>query len=178
MPTIFQHLSHPNPKIRYASLHCIGQLADDMPNDFQKMFHADAMPAMITALDDSVPRVQSHACACLTNFCENASKEILMPYMQQLSQKFCVLIQDGISMTKENAVTSLGTLVEKVGEDFAPFFQETINFIITYLGQFNTPEYKQFRGQAIETVTIICSAVGIDCFRPLAPSVVGVMLDI
>ena len=57
MPTIFSHLQHENPKIRYAGLHCVGQLADDMPNDFQKAFHAQAMPAMMTALDDQVPRV-------------------------------------------------------------------------------------------------------------------------
>lgn len=34
IPIIIQHLQHPNPKIRYASLHCIGQLSDDMPGDF------------------------------------------------------------------------------------------------------------------------------------------------
>lgn len=45
-------------------------------------------------------------------------------------------------MTKETASTSLGTVVEKVGEEFAPYFQETINFLITYLGQFHTAEYK------------------------------------
>jgi len=52
MPIIFQHLQHENPKIRYAALHCVGQLADDMPGDFQKTFHAEAMPAMIAGLDD------------------------------------------------------------------------------------------------------------------------------
>ena len=34
VPVIVQHVQHPNPKIRYAALHCIGQLADDMPGDF------------------------------------------------------------------------------------------------------------------------------------------------
>lgn len=52
VPVIIEHLQHPNPKIRYASLHCIGQLADDMPTDFQKMFHAVVMPALIQTLDD------------------------------------------------------------------------------------------------------------------------------
>ena len=49
-----------------------------------------------------------------------------MPHMQTLSQKFCLLIKDGISMTKENASTALGTVAEKIGEDFLPFFQDTI----------------------------------------------------
>lgn len=34
MPIVVQHLQHPNPKIRYAALHCIGQLSDDMTEDF------------------------------------------------------------------------------------------------------------------------------------------------
>lgn len=101
-----------------------------------------------------------------------------MPHMQALSQKFCILIKDGISMTKENASTALGTLVEKVEQEFVPYFGETIQFLITYLNMFNTKEYKQFRGQAIETITIICSAVGIDAFRPVADNVVSAMLEI
>ena len=122
MPIIFQHVQHPNPKIRYAALHCIGQLADDMPGDFAKGFHAEALPIVMAALDDAVPRVQSHACAALTNFAENGTKEMMMPFMQQLSQKLCILVKDGISMTKENAVTTLGTIVEKIEGDFAPYF--------------------------------------------------------
>ena len=78
--------------------------------------------------------MQSHACACFTNFCENTQKEILLPYMQPLSQKFCLLIKDGCSMTKENATTALGTFVEKIGVDYAQYFQETISFLIQYLG--------------------------------------------
>lgn len=178
IPIILQHVQHANPKIRYASLHCIGQIADDMPGDFQKTFHQDCMPIMIAALDDQVDRVQSHACACFTNFCENAAKEVLLPYMQQLSSKFCLLVKDGCSMTKENATTALGTFVEKIGEDFAQYFQETISFLIQYLGQFSTKEYKQFRGQAIETITIIATAVGLDTFRPVAANVIEIMLQI
>jgi hypothetical protein len=52
VPVILQHLQHPNPKIRYAALHCIGQLSDDMPGDFQKAFHVEVMSALILSLDD------------------------------------------------------------------------------------------------------------------------------
>lgn len=34
VPILCQHCVHPNPKIRYASLHAIGQIADDMPEEF------------------------------------------------------------------------------------------------------------------------------------------------
>ena len=54
---VIQHLQHPHPKIRHASLHCIGQMAVDMAEEFQKAFHRDLIPAIIKALDDPVPRV-------------------------------------------------------------------------------------------------------------------------
>lgn len=149
-----------------------------MPEVFQKTFHEEVMKALVASLDDQVPRVQSHACASLTNFCENASKEVLAPYCQALSAKFCQLISVGISLIKENATSALGTLVERIGEDFQQYFTETIQFLITYLGQFHTAEYKQFRGQAIETITLICSAVGMDAFRSEADNVIGVLLQI
>ena len=34
VPVILNHLQHPNPKVRYASLHAIGQISDDMTEDF------------------------------------------------------------------------------------------------------------------------------------------------
>ena len=86
------------------------------------------------------------------------------------------MIKDGISIIKENASTALGTIVEKIGEDFKPYFEETIQFLISYIGEFHTSAYKQFRGQAIEAITIICSAVGIEAFRVVADNVIGVML--
>lgn len=34
IPVLVQHLSHANPKVRHASAHAIGQLADDIPHGF------------------------------------------------------------------------------------------------------------------------------------------------
>lgn len=84
VPILVQHLQHPNPKIRYASAHAIGQLADDMPNDFQKHYNSTVVPALIQALDDAVPRVQAHICAALTNFFEHSTKEITLPYCETI----------------------------------------------------------------------------------------------
>ena len=46
----------------------------------------------------------------------------MLPYLQILSEKFCNMIKTGISITKENAVTAMATVVEQVGEDFIPYF--------------------------------------------------------
>ena len=47
IPVLVQHLQHPNPKIRYAANHCIGQLAEDITDEFVKEFGAIVMPALI-----------------------------------------------------------------------------------------------------------------------------------
>jgi len=70
VPVIVQHCQHQNPKIRYASLHAIGQISDDMPEKFQKHYADPVLGQIITCIDDQVPRVCSHACAALTNFME------------------------------------------------------------------------------------------------------------
>lgn len=41
------HLQHANPKVRYAAVHCIGQMADDMKAKFQSKFGAEVLPAML-----------------------------------------------------------------------------------------------------------------------------------
>jgi hypothetical protein len=149
-----------------------------MPNNFQKAFHETVLPALIAALDDDVPRVASHACAAITNFAENASAEICMPQLQVLSQKFCNMIKNGISIVKENAATAMATVVEQVGEEFIPYYQETLQFMLNGLSEYHQPEYKQFRGQVIEAITIICAAVGKAAFAPTSNDVIGTLLQI
>lgn len=178
IPVLEQHLTHQNPKIRHAALHCIGQTADDMPEDFQKAFHTTIVPALIRALDDPVPRVQSHACAAITNFFENTTEEIVLPSMQAISSKLCLMIKDGISIVKENAASALATIIEKAGEHFIPYFKETLYFLIGYLTEFYQNEYKQFRGQVIEAITIICAACGEEAFAAVSNDVIQVLLTI
>ena len=46
------------------------------------------------------------------------------------------------------------------------------------LSEFFQPEYKQFRGQIIEAITIICAAVGKAAFAPVSQDVIGTLLQI
>ena len=45
-----------------------GQLSDDMKPDFQLQYSHNLLPLIISMAQDSIPRVQAHAMACLTNF--------------------------------------------------------------------------------------------------------------
>ena len=149
-----------------------------MTEEFQENFHETVLPALIQMLSDPVPRVQAHACAALTNFFEGTPENVAANYIQACMPKLCQLIQVGISIIKENAVTALASLAEAAKQHFAPFFTDCLQFLCGYLSQFNEPCYKQFKGQVIEAITIISAGVGIDQFRPVARSVVSAMLQI
>jgi vesicle coat complex subunit len=85
VPVVLQHLEHPNPKIRFAALHCLGQISDDMTEDFQETYGHQVLPALVKILDDQVPRVSAHCASAITNFMDGASEELVLPHMIELS---------------------------------------------------------------------------------------------
>ena len=114
----------------------------------------------------------------MTNFFEGCSEDIIVNYIQAIMPKLCHLIQGGISIIKENAVTALASLAEAAKTNFIAFYDECLGFLCQYLGSFNEPVYKQFKGQVIEAVTIISASVGLEKYRPHANLVINAMLDI
>lgn len=133
IPIVVKHLNHGNPKVRYAALHCIGQIADDMGEEFVENYHSQILPALVNSLSDSVPRVQAHTCAALTNFLENTDKEIAALYSQGLLEKLKQIVETGISLIKENGVTTIASLAEAMKEDFQPHFAATLGFMSPFL---------------------------------------------
>ena len=78
----------------------------------------------------------------------------------------CALIRSGITIVKENAVKCFSKIAEKTGEDFVPYFQEAIAFLIEYMNAFQSKEYKDFCGHTIEAITNMCHAVDEENFKP------------
>ena len=114
----------------------------------------------------------------MTNFFEGTSQGIIVNYVKSIMPKLCHLIQGGISIIKENAVTALASLAEAAKEQFAEFYDECLGFLCQFMGGFNEPCYKQFKGQVIEAATIMSASVGLEKFRPHAGNVINAMLDI
>lgn len=133
VPIVLQHLEHPNPKIRYAALHCIGQISDDMTEDFQETYGNDVLPALIKTLDDPVPRVQAHCASAITNFMDGASEELVLPVIGELSTKLGTMINRGCSIQKENAVTAFASSAVAIKENFNQHFNETLDLLLTCL---------------------------------------------
>lgn len=178
IPIVLSHLQHSNPKIRFAALHCIGQISDDMSEDFQETYGRDVLPALVAVLDDQVPRVSAHCASAITNFMDGASEELVYPHMMTLSQKLGFMMRQGISIQKENSVTAFASSAVAIKEKFDPHFRETIDLLLACLMENPQAEYKQFRAQVIEAITLISSSVSEQVFHPEADRIVQAMIFI
>lgn len=133
MPVVIQHLSDPHPKIRYAAIHCIGQISDDMTEEFQETYGNDVLPSLLERLNDPIPRVSAHCCSAITNFMDGAQQEMVFPLMTTISSKLATLIQGGISIQKENAVTAFASSVVAIKEKFDQYFNEALDLLLRCL---------------------------------------------
>jgi len=149
-----------------------------MKEDFQSAFQDIVLPALIEMLSDSVPRVHSHACAALTNMLEEITEDVAIKYADNIIPKLEQLIEHGISITKENAITTYATVAESLKGKFVPYYERFLQFCAKFLTAFHEKCYKQFKGQLIEAITIASASVGVDAFRPHAPDIIRAMLAI
>lgn len=80
---VLKHLMDPHPRVRYAACNAIGQMATDFAPTFEKKYHEQVIPGLLSLLDDvQNPRVQAHAGAALVNFSEDCPKGILIRYLE------------------------------------------------------------------------------------------------
>ena len=171
-------MKHQNPKVRFAAVHCIGQMSDDMTKKFQAKYGDQLIPLMIESLSDSTPRVSAHMCSAFSNFAEGSTCEQLFPHLDTLSKTLGNLMQNGISLQKEHAVSAFATIVVKIEEKFDPYFAETIQLLLSCMNSHMEPNYKQYRAQIIEAISLISSTVSREVFMTAADNIVATMVAV
>ena len=176
--TLKANANHPEPRVRYAVLHCLGQISDDFAPKFQEMYHEEILPLLIERMDDPVPRVVGHACASSTNFLENCKDEHLKPHVELLYTKITGIINRASSFVKENALSALSALSVGAPELFIPYYEVTMEVLLKILTQINDSIYKRLRGNSIECISIISQQVGIERFMPFADRLIQAMINI
>jgi len=176
LATIGQHVSHENPRIRYACLHCLGQLSDDMSPELEQKYHEQIIPMFMSRIQDPIPRVLSHAFAGLTNFLEHCPEAEVVKIMDELYVQLMFNLENGSSFVKENALAALSALSEGAGKNFLKYYANTMNFMMNVLKSYTKKEYKQIRGQSIECITIMSATMGKEHFAEFQGQVIEEML--
>ena len=126
-------LNDPHPRVRYAACNAVGQLAYDFAPGFQETFHAESIGGLLLAMRDAdCIRVRIHAGAAMVNFCENASKDRLEPYIDDILRALHEMLIDGGRLNRrllmQQALTTIATVADRSVSSFF-FFNATDSFL-------------------------------------------------
>eukprot|EP00184_Porphyridium_aerugineum_P000216 CAMPEP_0184696160 /NCGR_PEP_ID=MMETSP0313-20130426/3546_1 /TAXON_ID=2792 /ORGANISM="Porphyridium aerugineum, Strain SAG 1380-2" /LENGTH=1101 /DNA_ID=CAMNT_0027154733 /DNA_START=266 /DNA_END=3571 /DNA_ORIENTATION=- len=173
-----QRFVDPHPRVRWAAINCIGQMCTDFGPRIQREFHAQIVPALIHVMDDTAnARVQSHAAAAVINFCDEATPEIIGPYMEQLLGKLHQLFHSNRRITQEQAVTAVAAVADAGGANFAPYydtFMPLLKKVLTISA--GRTELRRLRGKVMECISLIGLSVGREKFSHDAEQVMDVLV--
>mmetsp|Transcript_5010 Transcript_5010/g.15027 ORF Transcript_5010/g.15027 Transcript_5010/m.15027 type:complete len:1089 (+) Transcript_5010:98-3364(+) len=173
------HFQDPHPRVRWAAVHCIGQMCTDFAPHMQDNFHQEILPRLVAVMDDaSQPRVQSHAAAAIINFCEHADAEIIQQYMDQLLLRLMNLLRSPRKLIQEQAVTAVASVADSAETKFQPYYQSFMPDLINML-QLSNGEKKmaRLRGKVMECISIIGLAVGKEMFKPDSDNVMRLLVQ-
>ena len=177
LPILVTHISHSHPKIRHASIDCLGQVACDYENEFAKMYGDKVIPSLITALNDPIPRVQRTCCNSLQNILNHM--EMIESYLPILMINLEKVLKNSESFVQESAISLIGTIAQLAPDQFkANYYNAIMPFLIQVLQQCKEYKYKRLRGHTIECITEIAVAVGKEVFKVHIESVIKLLYHI
>lgn len=121
--------------------------------------------------------MSSHILAALTNFVEGTEKGI-ETYLQNLIRFSVNFLQTGISIVKENAMSVIAATAESSKQAFVPYVPELMPLLFKLFETHQDKSYRQLKGQTIETITLIASAVGAEVFQPYLEVTIRILLAV
>ncbi|XP_075146226.1 karyopherin beta 3 [Haematobia irritans] len=185
MAGVLNFLRDPHPRVRYAACNAIGQMSTDFAPTFEKKFHEQVVPGLLSLLDDvQNPRVQAHAGAALVNFSEDCPKNILTRYLDGimgkleavLNSKFKELVEKGNKLVLEQIVTTIASVADTCEKEFVAYYDRLMPCLKFIIQNANSEDLRMLRGKTIECVSLIGLAVGREKFITDAGEVMDMLL--
>lgn len=153
-------LQDSHPRVRWAGCNALGQMSTDFAPKMQTDFYDRVLRAVVPVLNSPEARVKSHAAAALVNFCEEAEKSILEPYLDDLLSHLFQLLQSDKRYVQEQALSTIATIADAAQAAFAKYYDTLMPLLVNVLQNQSEKEYRLLRGKAMECATLIALAVG------------------
>jgi importin-5 len=153
----------PHPRVRWAACNALGQMSTDFAGVMQEKHHKTVMLHLIPVLDAPEPRVKAHAAAALVNFCEEAEKDILEPYLDELIHRLLSLLSNEKRYVQEQALSTIATVADSAETAFTRYYDMLMPLLFNVVNRPNTAEDKDTRlltAKAMECASLIALAVG------------------
>ena len=176
-PCLHALATDPHPRVRWAAINGLGQMCTDLGPRLQEKAHANVLPLLLNAMDDSKnPRCQAHAAAATVNFSEDCPPECMAPYLDTLMNKLLSLLQSGNKSVQEAALTALASTADNAQEAFVKYYDTVLPFLKSILVNANGKEYRMLRAKAVECISLVGMAVGRARFAPDAREVMDLLM--
>lgn len=180
-------LSDAHPRVQYAALHSIGQLAEDFGEvekgkNFQAKFHSVILPALTALIqhEQGVLRTRALAASVVINFCNtNVCKaKHVQPHAQALLEALFHAMRACPRQVQEQAITAVASVAKVIGADFLRFYDIFIPLAKDVLVHAVGKEYSLLRGKAMESIALIGQAVGKERFVADAKEVMEILIRV
>lgn len=164
---VLPKLQDPHPRVQWATCNALGQMSTDFADFIQNNFASRIVPPLISKMDNnSTFRVQAHAAAAMVNFCEQATKEILDPYLDNLLTNLLGLLQSPKRYVQEQVLTTIAIVADAAKTKFIKYYDTMMPMLFNVMGAETNKEHRMLKAKSIEASTLIALAVGKEKFAP------------
>lgn len=140
IPFVFSMIKHSAPKVRFAALNCVDELATSFQNEFQNKYCSQIIPLILEALSsETIARVQ---CECVTSLISiiaySPENDIFMPFIQNCIETLMKVFQkeDTYNLTKKEILICIAEIVNKINEDCKTFSKNLMGLLMKYLNEY------------------------------------------
>ena len=179
IPSILAFLSSSHPRVRYAAVECLGQLALDFKPHLQEQSHEQCFSALLPCLTSSEwPRVQCIAAIAYYNLCVDLEESVIDRYAASLLDVLLSLLTASVRAVQEQVLQTIGAVATASPNVFASYYQRVMALLKHVIVQARGKELAMLRARAMEAATMIGQSVSREQFRPDAIELTQLFLQL
>ncbi|RJE24107.1 HEAT repeat protein [Aspergillus sclerotialis] len=175
-PMVLQLLADPEPKVRQASLHAVGRLADDLAEDLSAE-HEKLMPLLFKNLasamqeykgeeDGPVLDIMKAGLSAIDAVVDGLDEKEVAPYQNELVPILHKLFKHPDFRIKGLSAGALGSLASSAGEAFLPFFDESMHLLQEFATVKDSEEELDLRASVTDAMAEMAAAAGPERYQP------------
>lgn len=173
LPTIINLLNDNETSVRYASLvgliHLAEEMADEMTSHHEAIISAvlkNLEAASQGASDKTNIAIIRSACGALDTFGDGIDTKIMAQYGPNLISPMVRLLDHSDYGVKASAASAIGAIASSMGEEFNPYFKDTMEALGKFVVVKDNEEALELRSSTCDSMGRIALAVGSETFQP------------
>ena len=177
IPHVITLLNDLDSGVRHAALVGLARLADDVAEELSA-YSEPLMTALVKNLQAAVApsddakvvkkniEIIRSVCGALDSLSEGLDSEFMKQYAGELVNNIGALVAHEDYKVKVAASGALGAIAESLGEDFKPYFEQTMTALGPFLAFKESEEDLSLRSAVCDSIGRVAAAVGAQSFQP------------